>query len=1144
MDKKSLELEIKLIAQKASYEIKTFATDVKNAATQAKGFSGNTKNLAESVKNIQQEAKRAATSLNLFGGSASELRNVVAKVKNVILDLTDKGLKPESEEIQKLVSQYKSLDEQLSKTEKKQSGFLGSIEKLKREIGSLASIAAAVKTDKMMVGLASGALEASNSFQKAKDDFGIMLNDMEAGAGFFNELQEFNFWTPFDIEQTSQAAKVLLSAKVPLQDITNYLVRFGDIAQGDSQRFQSFINAFSKASAKGKADMEVLNVYIDQGVQVLDALANQLGVTTAQVVDMSSKGEISFETFNRALESMASEGGQYYGTLSTAAMRLDAVQAGLDESTKALKASFGQMLAPAVSKVLTAITNLTDAVNSSPIAKGILATALVTITSLVNTFALKSLVSLIAKLWLSVAAQTALNTAISAANPFILGLTAVLGVASFALAHHASEQQKAAKATEEHALELKKLKEELSNVDFMDGMSSGEAQRIVDSYKSIIIPAAQEAVKQAEEKLTSIPRILVKTKTLAGSGETFLKKIDNPEYTQAQKELERANVVLEAAVSRQKNAESKLAQIIATEKKAIATFGTEWQDKLLSDTAKIDEQEAESLAKLAKKAKESFGERYQSEAAYLAEVAALRTYYNRKRSEEEAKYRQEVDKWLSSGTDLSVRLSAVESRMNSDVAKLKEAAKKAHVTQEEYIKAEASLRAKYAKEARALVMSEHDTRMKNIKEEAEYRAALARNKLDSGSGTIEDVSSYVGNKMYAQVAGTDLGELMSSFTSASSSVVSAAKSASGLARSAASASSALGSMGGPIASIVLALVQALMKLENVQKVFGMFGTIVNRVVEIIGPIVNSILEPIAEYLEALGDVIGQFLKAWLTIIKIWLMFTKWYWIFKILVAVCEAVANAFTWFYEKVITPVGNAIIDVINTVIDIINTIPGLNIKKFDRIGDNADKFSVVLQYLTKVIEEEIAKQKYLIEKKYQRLIDAVDDLLNSKLTALQSRYELGLISRAEYESQAQVAAATADSEKYDLQKEQDAKISDLEADAIRRHKEEIWAVWNWMNNAVHFDVGATEIDKDQRAIVHKGETIIPRTFAEGIRSGELTLSGKNSSSLKDKSPIVVNLTVEGSVVSESRLIDSVYKGIAAGIQQRKYSPFPGAAV
>ena len=84
MDKKSLELEIKLIAQKASYEIKTFATDVKNAATQAKGFSGNTKNLAESVKNIQQEAKRAATSLNLFGGSASELRNVVAKVKNAV----------------------------------------------------------------------------------------------------------------------------------------------------------------------------------------------------------------------------------------------------------------------------------------------------------------------------------------------------------------------------------------------------------------------------------------------------------------------------------------------------------------------------------------------------------------------------------------------------------------------------------------------------------------------------------------------------------------------------------------------------------------------------------------------------------------------------------------------------------------------------------------------------------------------------------------------------------------------------------------------------------------------------------------------------------------------------------------------------
>ncbi|MBQ5998464.1 MAG: tape measure protein [Treponema sp.] len=1146
-DKKTLELQITAIAAKASQDIKNLALDVKNASDKAKGFTGDSKAVATSIKSLQEAAARASTSLKLFGGSSNDLQGATQKLKATILDLVKGGLAPESKEIQNLVAQYRNLEQQTDRIEAREQGFIGVIAKLRNEIGSLAVVAAAVTVDRAVGSLVSGSLAVNNSFQKAKDDFGIMLNDMEAGAGLFNELQEFNFWTPFDIEQTSQAAKVLIGAKVPLSELTEYLTRFGDIAQGDAQRFQSFINAFSKASAKGKADMEVLNVYIDQGVQILDALATQLGVSTDKVIDMASKGKISFQDFNSALEAIASEGGLYYGTLEKAAMRLDAVQAGLDESVKSLKASFGQMLAPVIAKVLEGFTNLIDAINASPLSKGLLAAAITSLVVIINTKAVIAIGALIAKLWAAYAAQMGLNSALSVANPALIAVTATVAIATAGFVAYAASQQKAADATATARLEAKKLKDELTDTSDMNNMSAKAAQIAVNNYKSVVAEA-QKKVDEAKKKLAEMPETTMGTKEVKYLW--LVKKFDvpvpNPEREKAAQELKEQEEALANTQTRLEAMTQKANQLLSAEGQKIASFGSEWQSKINSVSAKIDDEENLALVKLAKHAEETLGAGYENNKvlfeAYEKEKTALTKYYAQKRADEEAKYRQEVDKWLSSGTDLSARLSAVESRMNSDVAKLKEAAKKAHVTQEEYIKAEASLRVKYAKEARALVMSEHDTRMKNIKEEAEYRAALARNKLDSGSGTIEDVSSYVGNKMYAQVAGTDLGELMSSFTSASSSVASAAKSASGLARSAASASSALGSMGGPIASIVLALVQALMKLENVQKVFGMFGTIVNRVVEIIGPIVNSILEPIAEYLEALGDVIGQFLKIWLTIVKIFLMFSKWVWVFKLLGAACEAVANAFNWFYEKVITPVGNMIIDTVNQVIDVVNTIPGVNIKKFDRIGDNADKFSVVLQYLTKVIEEEVEKQKYLIEKKYQRLIDSVDELLNSKLKALESRYELGLISRSEYESQAQQASAETAEKTYDLQKAQESEIAAANAAAVQKHQQEIALLW-YGHKAGWFDVGSPKIERDQVAVVHKGETIVPKTFAEGIRSGELTLSGRKSkSSAQDNNSIVVNVRIEGSVVTENQLIDSVYKGIAAGIQQRKYSPFPGA--
>ena len=512
--------------------------------------------------------------------------------------------------------------------------------------------------------------------------------------------------------------------------------------------------------------------------------------------------------------------------------------------------------------------------------------------------------------------------------------------------------------------------------------------------------------------------------------------------------------------------------------------------------------------------------------AYEKEKTALTTYYVQKRAEEEAKYAAEVNKWLGSGNDLSARLKALDSSLEAEIAKLKDAAEKAHTKEKDFITAEANLRAKYEQDAKKMIISEHEQRLKNIKEEYEYRAALAQNNLDSGSGTLTDVESFVSNKIMINMHNTDLGQTLESLQNLGS-----------------AANGVSGAMG-PLASIVLALVEGLMKLENAQKVLGMFGTIVERIISIIGPIVDSILEPLAEYLEAIGDAIGQFLKIWFTLIKVFLMFSKWLWTFKLLTAALNAVSNGLNYFYEKVIVPVCNLIIGAVNAVIGWINNIPGISISKFSRLGQESDAASIALQLFTKVIEEETEKQKYLIEKKYQRLIDSVDSLLRSQLDALESMYTLGLITRSQYEAQAKAKTAKADEDTYNLQKQQQAEEANAQAEAIRKNQELAWILWNWQNNAVHFDVGTPEINKDQFALVHKGETIIPRTFAEGIRSGELTLSGgKKSRASQDNSPVIVNLTVEGSVVTEGKLIDSIYKGIAAGIQQKKYSPLPGAS-
>lgn len=61
-------------------------------------------------------------------------------------------------------------------------------------------------------------------------------------------------------------------------------------------------------------------------------------------------------------------------------------------------------------------------------------------------------------------------------------------------------------------------------------------------------------------------------------------------------------------------------------------------------------------------------------------------------------------------------------------------------------------------------------------------------------------------------------------------------------------------------------------------------------------------------------------------------------------------------------------------------------------------------------------------------------------------------------------------------------------------------------------FDVGTPSVPADQLAVVHRGEMIIPGSFADAIRRGELTLSAGNS----NPQPIIVQVYLDGRMVAE----------------------------
>lgn len=88
------------------------------------------------------------------------------------------------------------------------------------------------------------------------------------------------------------------------------------------------------------------------------------------------------------------------------------------------------------------------------------------------------------------------------------------------------------------------------------------------------------------------------------------------------------------------------------------------------------------------------------------------------------------------------------------------------------------------------------------------------------------------------------------------------------------------------------LVEALMNLENVVSIIGWWLTIIRGFIEEIGPVINEVLQPVVNALLQIGKLVGQALTPSV----------------KALIPVIEVLAEVFTWLYNKILIPIGNAI--------------------------------------------------------------------------------------------------------------------------------------------------------------------------------------------------------------------------------------------
>lgn len=1214
-DKKTLELQIKLMAQQAADQIKAFASDIKAASQNAKSFSSDAKTMAATVGSMQQEAQRAANSFKLFGGSVSELRSQQTKMKSAILDLIDQGLKPESDEVQNLVNQYEKLDSAIAKAEKSQKNMENQSKGFSSALKSMNNMALGVAAAIGGAGIAS--IKFAGELEQTQLALEVLLGDAQEATKIKDEWTALAAETPFNSADIDSAGKKLLAFGIGADTVTDSLRRIGDISAATGSSISDIADIYGKAKVQGRLFAEDINQFQGRGIPVVQSLAKVLGVAETNVKDLVAEGKVGFPELEQAFRMMTSEGGQFSGMMEKLSTSTMGQFSSLVDNAQLTLAKFGQMLLPLANDAMAAISGILEKIQSMD--AGTQRATLVT-GGLIAAFAAA----------IPVVNGLAGAMAFLAANPIVLGITA----AAVAVAAIAGAAAKAANAYKDYNTELQKTKTAADQLlqSYADGntakqLDEAATRDLIKLYPELrgevsayatTVEEASEAVKRLTEQkvLESAAAQLEKMREvdLARSGALATRSKVQQRYTEYQSDPMRAmnwaegDVLLtqlqgaEAEVNRLTEKSDKMREQIQAALASIGyqlsgyniikipvtldtdkipdklkqlddevessvppDFGREWQDKILQGAEKIIREREKAIQALEEKGAASFGINFSSNTEYKAELAALMEYYQREldKLNEKAPAALFTDEWTVKNMN---ELGKLERNYQDSIEKLNKAAQdsfgESWATNEAYIKEAAQLEKWYANERirieeeiarkqREELINRHQTRMNQIAEEARYAAAMGLQQAESGNtGGLAQIAT---GTVSESLAGSQLGSAITS----------------------ASAGTGLAAALGPIGLFIEALAKAVMEVENVQKVLNIFQTVIDPLMEVIEPFINGILQPLVDMLEALGDTIGKMLTPILGVVQVLTSLNP---VLKIIESALSVLGKAFEWFYMNVIYPVGNTIIDIVNGVINMLNKIPFVDIEPIQRlaaIGDAAEEMA-----------KEMERQAERIRLMYERQKSAVEDQLKSQLEALSSQYELGLISRDEYEKQAEKYASAADEKIIDLNEAQNAILSQIEANtyasatgntsglaeqrksyakewgekvpvlghlagALADTGKAIWdglnragkAVADWVDSWWPFDTGSTFVPQDMPAMVHKGETIVPRTFADGIRSGELALVGRNGpggGAASGGSPIYVTVNVGGSVLSERDLVDAVHRGISDGIASRRLSPLP----
>lgn len=301
-------------------------------------------------KKAVNEAEQALKRMDEAGVKPTDRAYVQMKTN---LNHAKAALESTNREIQENESALKSAGRQTQSFGEGWKSFAASTGKV--AIGALKGIAVAAGAIAAATGAAlAAALKVAFNFNKDMENyttnFEVILGSYDLAVEKTQELKQLAASTPFEMSDLAQGTQTLLAFGVANSESTSLLKMTGDIALGNSDKFQRLNTALGKAESLGKLTGETYQQMVEAGFNPLKIISEQTGESMEKLQKRMSAGKISVDELTGAMQIATSEGGQFYDGMAKAAQTTDGLISTLTDNAKAL---VGSVLKPITESIRT-----------------------------------------------------------------------------------------------------------------------------------------------------------------------------------------------------------------------------------------------------------------------------------------------------------------------------------------------------------------------------------------------------------------------------------------------------------------------------------------------------------------------------------------------------------------------------------------------------------------------------------------------------------------------------------------------------------------------------------------------------------------------------------------------------------------------